>query len=146
MGLSSRPKCNGSCIHTHLSWICAGSKADGFIDRAGPKRDGYGRQTQVSLVLRQDLILLGLTSWPKAKRSWWLDLELIDSAAGFNSLWSEAEPISLNRVHVFYSPRSVWSTSSYAWVSSDPSDPITLQKWLSLPALPDHRSWVWLGS
>jgi len=33
-----------------------------------------------------------------------------------------------------------------AWISSDPSDPTTIQKRLGLATLADHRSWVWLGS
>jgi len=66
MGSSFGPKCNGSCVRTHLFWVCAGLKADGSINMAGPKRGGYRCRAQVSLVLRQDPIHLGLRQDPLA--------------------------------------------------------------------------------
>jgi hypothetical protein len=63
-----------------------------------------------------------------------------------NSLESEAGSISLNHAPVFYRPENLWSAAPHAWDSSDLPDSTTLQNGLGLVALPDHRSWVWLGN
>jgi len=63
-----------------------------------------------------------------------------------NSLGYEAGSISLNHAPVFYKPENLWSAAPHAWDSSNLLDSTTLQKGLGLVALPNHRSWVWLGN
>jgi len=75
----------GRCqVNVHLDLVAY--QVNVSIDRAEPKRSGYGRRTQVSLVLRQDLILLGLASEPRVKGSWRLDPKQMGSTTRSNSL------------------------------------------------------------
>lgn len=71
---------------------------------------------------------------------------IFGAAPGPNSLGFKAGSISLNHALVFYRPENLWSAAPHVWDSSDLPNPTTLQKGLGLVALPDHRSWVWLGN